>query len=653
MNKHNTIQRDDLRDWRLYAADFETTTGDQNMTETRVWSFCFDEVGEYRPKIYGSINDFMDVCADVSLGIRKRFYFHNLKFDGNFILWHLIHVLGFRSQLDPDGNMERPEKLCNGECSYVISDVGQWYYIAFRYKNVLVECRDSLKILPFTLEQIGEAFCTKYKKLAMDYDSKESLADCSPEDIKYIENDVLVLSEALSFIMKRNGEESPFDPVRSLTIGGACLQEFKAMNYGENKSIAIKLDKMILPDVSEIRNGDEYCRSGYRGGYCYVKEEKQGITINGSGFTADVNSLYPFAMCYAYSGNRYPFGKGVYHLGRPEQRMFESDEYYFYMRIRVSFILKDGFVPTIQKKNSFLFLQNAYLKCSKVMDFASGKYVGNLTMIELTLTKDDWLVFEKHYEIRKIEYIDYISFMTASELFDRYIKKFAKIKQESKGAVRNLAKLFQNDLYGQMAKGTNSSFKMVSDRDFTLTGGLDFDIIQGNSKKVVNIAIGAAITAKARRYQIETIQNNFDRFIYSDTDSLHCAGRPEDFVGKIDSKIYGAYKIEATWRKAKYVRQKTYIEEWDQNQIDADIRDLAAKCEKTGADFNLESRKYFEEKRYLNICAAGMTPEQKQRFRNEYSFEDFRPGLTIKGGKLKPVSVPGGVILIDVDFTIR
>ena len=340
-------------------------------------------------------------------------------------------------------------------------------------------------------------------------------------------------------------------------------------------------------------------------------------------------------------------------MGKPPEKLFESDAYYFYMRIRVSFILKDGFVPTIQKKNSFLFLQNAYLKCSKMMDFKTKDYVGNLTMIELTLTKDDFIVFQQHYIIKKIEYLDYIEFMTASELFDRYIEKFAKIKRESKGAVRNLAKLFQNNLYGQMAKGTNSSFKKVSDREFSLTGGLDFDIVQGNSKKVVNIAIGAAITAKARRYQIETIQNNYSRFVYSDTDSLHCIGRPEDFVGRIHDNEYGAYKIEATWKRAKYVRQKTYIEEWDQDQIDRDILELAARCEKTGLDFNVESRRYFDEKEYINICAAGMTPEQKKRFRIEYDFDDFRPGLTISGGKLKPVNVAGGVILTEVDFTIR
>lgn len=613
----NKVKKSDIDGWRLYACDFETTTASISATSTRVWSFCYDEIGKYEPEIKGSIEDFFAFCADVDKGTRKRLYFHNLKFDGQFILYYLLNVLNFKTQLNPEtGEMERPNKIINGECVYVIADTGQWYYIAFKYKNILVEVRDSLKILPFTLKQIGEAFCTKYKKLEMNYDDKSSLADCSEKDISYIKNDVLVLSEGLSYIMRMNDEESPFDPIHSLTIGGACLQAFKETNYGENKNVILKLQDVHLP-IEDFENAEAYIRSGYRGGYCYVPEEKQGKTIDESGFTADVNSLYPYVMCWDYSGNSYPYGNGVFHEGRPERKYEESNSFYFYMRIRVAFEVKEGFVPTIQKKNSFMFLQNAYLTSSRIMDYKTKRYVGKPLLIDLTLSKDDWIVFQRHYKILQIEFLDYILFMTSTGVFDEYIEGYAKIKQESTGATRSLAKLFQNNLYGQMAKSTNSSFKIVKEG----SPELDFSVIHGNNKKPVNIAIGAAITAKARRYQIETIQANISRFCYSDTDSLHCTGNPEDFVGKIDDKIYGAYKIETRWNRARFVRQKTYIEELTDGT--------------------------------LNICAAGMTPAQKDTFRKEYKFEDFREGLTIKGGKLKPVPVEGGVILFDVDFTIR
>lgn len=617
--KKQPVMKDDSEGWRYFAADFETTTAAYSTEETHVWSFAYDEVGKYDPKIYGSIDDFFRFCTDPALGIRKRVYFHNLKFDGNFILWYLLNVLHFETRINPEtGEMERPKNLINNECVYIIADTGQWYYIAFKIRNILVEVRDSLKIMPFTLKQIGNAFCKKYKKTEMEYDDKQDLSDCSEEDIEYIKNDVLVLSEALSFLMQTNNEESPFKPIHSLTIGGACLQEFKEKNYGDNKSIMIHLDDMSAPEGSGYISADEYIRQAYRGGYCYVRKGLEGVTLDEEGFTADVNSLYPFAMCTEYSGSVYPFGKGKFYKGKPLDKYVENDSYYFYMRVNVAFRLRSGFVPTIQKKNSFFYQHNTYLESSAPMDFRTGRYIGKPQLTEFTFSKDDWILFCRHYEILKIEYLDYILFMTADRLFDNYIKEFAKIKQESKGAVRSLAKLFSNNLYGQMSKSDNSSYKVVS------TDAIDelkFDFVESHSKKVVNIAIGAAITAKARYYQINTIQNNLDRFCYSDTDSLHCTGRKEDFIGKIDDKIYGAYKIEAEWIKAKYVRQKTYIEIF-----------------KDG---------------FMNICAAGMTPEQKDRFRKEKDFEDFKIGLTIKGGKLKPKSVRGGVILEEVDFTIH
>lgn len=632
-SKRSNIKHDDVpKTLKIYACDFETTTGSISQDETWVWSFAFDEVGVYKPEIRGSIEEFMDFCADPKYGTKKRCMFHNLKFDGNFILYHLQKVLGFKTILSPKtGNMEKPENLLNGEMVYVISDVGQWYYLAFKYKNILVECRDSLKLLPFSLEQIGQSFCKKYKKSTMTYDNKKSLSDCTPEDIEYIKNDVLVLSEALSFIMRKNDEETPFNPIRSLTIGSACLQEFKRLNYGDVKNISIHLNEEMLPPEAGYLTMDEYIRQGYRGGYCYVNEKIAGKTIEADGYTADVNSLYPFVMCTKYSGCVYPFGKGKYMKGKPKDSYIVDDSRYFYMRVNVSFVLKEGYVPTVQKKNSFLYIKNAYLKDSRIQDYKTGKSIGEPKKIEMVFSKDDWILFERHYHIIEIEYLDYIVFGTLGQLFDFYIEEYAKIKKESKGATRSLAKLLQTNLYGQMAKSDNSTFKILKPEGDVL----QFDMIEAHDKAVVNIAIGACITAKARYYQITNIQNNIDSFCYSDTDSIHAIGKPEDFKGRIDDKEYGAYKIEGVWNKARFVRQKTYIEELK-------IPDNQKKyCDVCNNHCN------------WNICSAGMTAKQKDTFRREYDFDDFKEGLHIKGGKLKPRMVKGGVILEEVDFTLK
>lgn len=619
----NTVYKNDIpKGLRLYAADFETTTGSITKDHTKVWSFCFDEIGEFHPEIYGDIDAFFEFCGNVDRGFKKRIYFHNLKFDGEFILFTALNKYGFITAIDNDGSMRKADKIIEKEIVYAISDVGQWYFISFVYHGCRVEVRDSLKLLPMELKAVGKDMCVRYKKTDMKYDDKTSLSDCSAADIEYIKNDVLVLSEALDKMLQLHNEKTPFGPIHSLTIGGACWAAFKETAYGEMKNIAIHLDKESLPPEAGASSFDEYIRHGYRGGYCYVKKEIENQPINEAGFTADVNSLYPFVMCNKYSGFVLPYGKGKYEKGKVPDNYITNDSYYFYARVLVSFRVRPGYVPTVQKKNSFMFLGNLYLEESRVYNSKEKRYVGNLQKIEMTFAKDDYILFFKHYEILDFEPLDYIVFSTANGLCDSYIERMAQIKIEATEAGnkcnRQIAKLFSNNLYGQFSKGDNSSFKVA---EIGEDGATHYTTIDEHEKKVNNIAIGAAITAHARFYQINTIQDNYNIFCYSDTDSLHCIGKPEEFNGRIDPAAYGAYDIENRWTRARFVRQKTYIEE-----------------NAAGG---------------WTICAAGMTEKQKNIFRERYDFDDFRPGLKIIGGKLQPKRVPGGVILIDVDFTLK
>lgn len=620
--KYNPIISSDVsKDIRYYACDFETTTAKIAEDHTEVWSFAFDEIGTFEPQILGSIADFFDFMENPFYGVKKRLYFHNLKFDGEFILYEAIKR-GIKTAY-VNGHMIKPKNLINNEMIYAISDVGQWYFITIMINNITIEIRDSLKLLPMTLKQIGKSFCKKYQKSEMNYDDKRSLKDCSKEDIEYIKNDVLVLSEALDYILQLHGQKTEFGKIQSLTIGGACFQNFKNTNYGENKNICVKLEKAELSKTeSGSDNMDEYIRKGYRGGYCYVNPKYKGKIIEKSGYTADVNSLYPFVMCSEYSGSSFPYGKGIYYKGKPEEKYIENENYYFYSRIKVSFVVRSGYIPTIQVKNSFMYAQNEYLTSSAIHDPKNEKPTGKPKEIEITLSKTDYILFIQHYKILSIQYLDYILFTTAKGICDEYIKEFEKIKinatENNNTGERTLAKLFSNNLYGQFAKSNNSSFKLAVMGE---SEELNYTYIEEYEKKPVNIAIGASITAYARFYQIQTIQNNLKNFIYSDTDSIHAIGKPDSFKGKIHDTQYGAYKIESIWIRGKFVRQKTYIEEFENG--------------------------------FYNICCAGMTEQQKQFFREHHSFEDFETGLVIHGGKLIPKRVKGGIILKEVDFTLK
>lgn len=134
---------------------------------------------------------------------------------------------------------------------------------------------------------------------------------------------------------------------------------------------------------------------------------------------------------------------------------------------------------------------------------------------------------------------------------------------ESKGALRTLAKLFLNNLYGKMASSTNSSYKMPFVKDDGSVGMFD---VEEHEKKPGYIPVGSAITSYARNFTIRAAQMNYhgvDKpgFIYADTDSIHCDIPKEEIKGiKVHDSNFCCWKLESCWDKAWFTRQKTYIE---------------------------------------------------------------------------------------------
>ena len=67
------------------VADFETTTV---VEDCRVWASCIYDIEEKKiAHLSNNIDDFMEVLRQSSKSLELMVYFHNLKFDGEFILW--------------------------------------------------------------------------------------------------------------------------------------------------------------------------------------------------------------------------------------------------------------------------------------------------------------------------------------------------------------------------------------------------------------------------------------------------------------------------------------------------------------------------------------------------------------------------------------
>ena len=91
------------RKFKIYAADFETTVF-KGQTFTEVWSACFCELYKKDVKILHSIQDFFNYFFSLNENIKM--YFHNLKFDGSFILSYLLKDLKYEQayeKMNADG----------------------------------------------------------------------------------------------------------------------------------------------------------------------------------------------------------------------------------------------------------------------------------------------------------------------------------------------------------------------------------------------------------------------------------------------------------------------------------------------------------------------------------------------------------------------
>lgn len=654
------------RKYRYFVGDFETTVY-KGQVNTEVWVSAIVELYTEDVKIFHSIGETFEYL--ISLNENIICYYHNLKFDGSFWLSFLLVDLGFKqafTTFNEDGTQGewlKERDMQNNSFKYSISNKGMWYNLIIKVGGHFIELRDSLKLLPFSVEKIGKSFGTKHKKLDMEYTGlRYAGCDITPEEQKYIKNDVLVVKEALE-IMFDGGHNA-------LTIGSCCLEEYKkimADDYDEffPDMYSMPLDKNIFGE----ENAGEWLRHSYKGGWCYLVKGKENKIYN-NGTTADVNSLYP-SMMSSESGNRYPVGKPYFWTGNfiPDKAL--QDNTYYFVRIKTRFFIKKNMLPFIQIKGSFLYRGTEALETSDYFDPKTEKYSRYYqdfrgihdTSVVLTLTMTDFQLMKEHYELVDFEILDGCWFYTQIGLFDGYINKYKKIKMENKGAIRELAKLFLNNLYGKLASSTDSSFKLAFVKEDKSIG---FIAVEEHNKKAGYIPCGSAITSYARNFTIRAAQKNYygvDKkgFIYADTDSIHCDLPPEKITGiEVDDNNFCCWKLESCWDEAIFTRQKTYIEHVTHENL-IPVEEI------------IEDGK--PKKPYYNIKCAGMPKKCKKLFEKsmhdidtnklqDYTQEevdflkikrtlkDFKIGLKVPG-KLMPKRIRGGTLLVDTTYEMR
>lgn len=480
-------------------ADFETKTEKFYLENgfTEVWLYSISSpTGEILNYGY-TIDEFMQYCKS-SLN-NYIVYFHNLKFDGSFILnWIINKNIPYKEHIyykDKQGY------------NTLISEEGQFYQITLHFRaGITVKFQDSLKILPFPVRKIAKDFNLPMAKGSIDYDNYT----INDETLEYVFNDVKIVALALTEL-KQQG-------LTSMTTASCAYNNFK-----ENFNLMNSFFPILEEDFLQ-----EY-RNAYRGGRSQVNPIYENVILNNVR-RYDVNSMYPYVM----HDMELPYG---YPKKINSRGMYKFELY----KIHTTFSLKEGHLPTLLKKNGIFGESSYYETCKEVETL----YISNI----------DFELFERHYNIHTIIFEEMWGFNTCNFIFTKYIDKWYKVKNENTGAKKVIAKLMLNSLYGKFGSNFLGKSKIPY---LDENGVLSFNTTEEKKMRKYYLPMAIAITSYAHKILDDAIvATGYDKFVYCDTDSVHTLGTlPYDLC---DNMLLGKFKLEGTELKSKYVRQKTYV----------------------------------------------------------------------------------------------
>lgn len=592
-----------------YVADFETTT---NPKDCRVWAYAICEIGKQENIIIGNtLDDFMQWCMN-----RKEndlVFFHNLKFDSQFILSWLFKN-GYTHTTTPEDRKSQT-------FSTMINSKGLYYQIEviFKRKNKNINkvvFRDSMKLIPLSVEDIAESFKLPITKLKINYDAHNNLpegADLTDQEKEYIKHDVQIVAYAMDYFFKMGYD--------SMTIGACALKDYK-------NSISNKFFKRYFP----VPTYHDDVKQSYRGGFTFVNPKFAEKLVKDL-IVLDINSMYPFIM---YT-RLLPYGTPIFFKGK-----YKEDPLYplYTQMIECQFKLKEGKIPTVQLKYAYDYRGTEYQTTS-----------GDVEVI-LCLNSVDLELFLEQYDVYNLKYLSGWKFKATKGLFKNYIEKWSRnkiqAKKEQNHGLYLISKLFLNQLYGKFGTDTRVKEKIPYIGD---DGQVYFKYGQEQQREGVYIAMASFITSYGRKYIIESAQQIMDdynagksniQFVYADTDSLHCISpnfeKPQGLI--IDDTKLGAFKVEAIVNRAKFIRSKCYMEE----QIITEKDYIKGINSEDSYLYKKRKNNYY----FNKITVSGM-PDSCYRHVN---FNNFKIGSSYQG-KLLPRNVKGGVVLEEVDFTIQ
>ena len=507
--------------------------------EVKAYAFMLSDGENFA--LFQCIEDFIKCCATMLV---KKVFWYNAKFDFAIFDYYFAVNHWERSNDVVKNFNKQKHKIHSNVFQSMDGDFGQRYQLRIwkSYKNK----HYNIKVHNFKMIDICNIFGgglrrnledwgivdkegKDVRKLTMDYvnASIENDIDYMIADTKGLHLLAIKINEKIYEISGYSLFNGDF-----ITAGGLAKKSLLNFMFGDKKlKPNMKNFRQIFPmTIEEDKDYRDF--KLYQGGKCFVSPYYINKIVKNIR-KYDVNSMYPTQM----RNMLYPVGnpKKVNEISNNERKIYilKIKNIYGY--------LKENMVPVWY-------------------DVITNDYQFQIYEEE---PQYFWLeelnILEKYYNL-SYEIIDILEFDGYfCKGARQYVDTFYGIKKNSKGAVKQGAKLFLNSAYGKLSERVE---KVLCHYELSDEGYMH--LVKGETeideKALMSILVGSRITALARvqlmDYILKICKNNPKKyFLYCDTDSVHALC---DYKDTDDSEL-GKMKNEGVYEYGKYLAPKTYV----------------------------------------------------------------------------------------------
>lgn len=490
-------------------------------------------------------------------------YFHNLNFDGNFILKSLRHGIYLGKNKWKMNNKVYKIKFFIFE--YQIYSIDIWFRQPKTNKQIHLCIKDSNLLLNDDLASLSKILNISdlnYENRVDEFTNFEPFNDISEVPFFFIDecykDCMIIFLSLIEFYKMLN--RYPMVSKHFLTVRKMSSNIKKYYVWQSSKAVFLwkKKDKYDFEQLwLYTYDQDDYDlgRKFFKGGYNFLPSKNKDKFIKCNGVAYDFNSAYSYIMQESYLPLSCSYEEA-------KEYWDDVSEIEFYEVQIKSATLVDLSIP-------FHFLHN--------WELGYG-YTTFLNETTVYYTKEEWDFLNNYYDF------DIINIKIHKKVAVKFMKQFCKEFYKNKKNAENMieyhffksvlntsfgdfSQRYDYDLYfesdaeyedGEIVELSKGRYKILNSKE-GLTGLHGYTAKEIDAKyKFKNIWVASYITSIMRLYLYKYMLVDINNVLYCDTDSFYLKNDNEIFHGLLSSKI-GGLKIEAKYDEIFLLGPKRYL----------------------------------------------------------------------------------------------